>query len=107
MQSDSQRSDKLNRLPVNPRRHKVAPEQRKRVATAYVYLVTHHARLASRVVLFPPSPQVTACLTPAQQMQQLQPPPNQVLRRPAMLTVRLLVPGVRVPGPGRQGHHLA
>jgi hypothetical protein len=33
MQSDT--TDKpQQRLPVNPRRHKVAPEQRKRVATA-------------------------------------------------------------------------
>lgn len=35
---DGRRPSASQRLPVNPRRHKVAPEQRKRVATAYVPL---------------------------------------------------------------------
>lgn len=58
LDGDGRRPSATQRLPVNPRRHKVAPEQRKRVATAYVLL--------SPI----PHPLLTSSLA-ANQMQQL------------------------------------
>lgn len=79
--SDGRRPSATQRLPVNPRRHKVAPEQRKRVATAYVLLSPFH------IPYSPASPLLTSFLV-ANQMQQLQCAPGQVLRRNSLRPVR-------------------
>jgi hypothetical protein len=89
---DSDQGDKQpspsQRLPVNPRRHKVAPDQRKRVATAYVMNLS--LRKPTILCAYNGCPDDShrsqageslreRCANAAQ-MQQLQPSPYQVLR---------------------------